>query len=100
MEKVYENSKDLHIKSLIVYGQALDHTLWADSQCTEYLDAKEVVDAFKKGMLVIASDLAIIKPVMYTGNTFSTVGVSNSAVVLVAWTLAAEEEDSDLDSAA
>lgn len=88
MEKIYEQAKDLHVRSLVVYGKASDHTLWADADFEAVLVAADVLDAFNKGMLVINDDDAMKRPVAVNADgEYVTVEVVSEAVALVEWAL-------------
>lgn len=74
MEKIFEQSKDLHVRSVIVFGDS-DGNLWAneDPNFPISLDPVEVMDAFEKGMLVIKNDNSFERPISATGGSFITV---------------------------
>lgn len=89
MERIYEQSKDLHIRNLVAYGKASDHTLWADAEFTNYLEAEVVKNAFLKDMLIILDNTTYKKPVsLDASNKYVTAEVVSSAVSLVEWTVA------------
>ena len=70
MEKIFEQSKDLHVRSITVFGDS-DGNLWAndDPDFPISLDPVEVMDAFRKGMLNIRTDNTIERPISAIGET-------------------------------
>lgn len=96
MKQIYEKSKELHVRALVVYGKAADHTLWADAEYSVVLKAEEVLDAYVKGMLVILDGEVYKKPISVDEDGVCvTVETVSNAVAMVEWELG-----STLDSAA
>lgn len=87
MNKIYEQAKDLHVRSLVVFGKAADHKLYANADFDKAVAAADVLDAFKKGMLVIDDNGVLKRPVSVDDGTYATVEVVSSAVAVVEWTV-------------
>lgn len=75
MERIYEQSKDLHVASVIVYesaGQA-----YYDAEHTKGVTPAELKDLFLKNVLVVSSGSALYRATGYT----EAGAVYNDAVV-------------------
>mgnify|MGYP004687314695 FL=1 len=85
LKKFYEQGKDLHVATYMVYGKTADHKLYADKALKETVTAAEIEDAFKKGRLVIVEGANFLVPV-----AFGTAGVvtmdTASTLKAVTWT--------------
>lgn len=90
MDKIFEQAKDLHVKSMIAFGKAADSKLYANADYDAYLDADEVADAFAKGLLVIKVSTDTFVPVAYADSKYVTVSVVTSAAAVTEWTVATE----------
>lgn len=55
MEKVYPNSEDVNVKSVILYGKSADKYLYEDAEKTvkDALDRETVLDLALKGLLIV-----------------------------------------------
>lgn len=85
MNKIYEQSKDQHIRNYVVYTQSGKTNLYTDAACTagNELNKEQLVDIFNKGFVIavgtkyytpVALDAASAKAtVTYLG------GASNAA---------------------
>lgn len=66
MKKVFKTADEEHVAAFYAYGQtdARGSHLYADVECSTYLDAKEVRRAFMNGSLIIVSvtDLEELRP--------------------------------------
>lgn len=87
MMKIFEHANDLHVRTVVVFGKAADHTLWADAEFEVALVADEVADAFEKGMLVINDNEVMKKPVALNDGAYVTVETVSNAAALVEWSL-------------
>lgn len=53
MDKIYEHSDDLHVRSVVVYFNSEDGKLYADQDFTVGITAKVLKDLYFKGTLLI-----------------------------------------------
>lgn len=85
LNKLYEQGKDLHVVTYMVYGKTADHKLYADKALKETVTAAEIEDSFKKGRLVIVEGANFLVPV-----AFGTAGIvtvtAGETVKTQAWT--------------
>jgi hypothetical protein len=85
LNKLYEQGKDLHVATYMVYGKTADHKLYADKALKETVTAAEIEDSFKKGRLVIVEGANFLVPV-----AFGTAGIvtvtAGETVKTQAWT--------------
>lgn len=85
LNKFYEQGKDLHVATYMVYGKTADHKLYADKALKETVTAAEIEDSFKKGRLVIVEGANFLVPV-----AFGTAGIvtvtAGETVKTQAWT--------------
>ena len=85
LNKLYEQGKDLHVATYMVYGKTADHKLYADKALKETVTAAEIEDSFKKGRLVIVEGANVLVPV-----AFGTAGIvtvtAGETVKTQAWT--------------
>ena len=63
MDKIYEQSKDLHVRGTIFYPSSNKNLAYTDPDCEEKATKEEVIDAFVKGTMVISRDGHIYKPI-------------------------------------
>ena len=85
LNKLYEQGKDLHVATYMVYGKTADHKLYADKALKETVTDAEIEDSFKKGRLVIVEGANFLVPV-----AFGTAGIvtvtAGETVKTQAWT--------------
>lgn len=89
MKTIYENSKDQHIRKLVVYGKTADKKLYYESDFKTQVTKADAEDAFKKGMLLIMDTTTMLIPVSMAGTTVKTVAEASSNVSLTSWTVKA-----------
>lgn len=68
MNKVLEQSKDLHVRATYVYVKTAK--TYADESCTIQLKASELEDAFLKGCVIVDTGV-MYKPVSYKSGSVS-----------------------------
>lgn len=64
MEKIYEQSKDLHVVATVIYVKTADPYAYADSAKTVKIKAVDLKEAFEKGALIVDGDIKY-KPVSF-----------------------------------
>ena len=89
MKTIYENSKDQHIRKLVVYGKTADKKLYYESDFKTQVTQADAEDAFKKGMLLIMDTTTMLIPVSMSSTTIKTVAEASSSVSLTSWTVKA-----------
>ena len=89
MKTIYENSKDQHIRKLVVYGKTADKKLYYESDFKTQVTQADAEDAFKKGMLLIMDTTTMLIPVSMASTTVKTVAEASSSVSLTSWTVKA-----------
>lgn len=62
MEKIYEQAKDLHVRKVVIYGNA--SKAYADAEHTVQLKTSELKDAFLMGCVVDAGS-GLVVPTAY-----------------------------------
>ena len=85
MKTIYENSKDQHIRKLVVYGKTADKKLYYESDFKTQVTQADAEDAFKKGMLLIMDTTTMLIPVSMASTTVKTVAEASSSVSLTSW---------------
>ena len=90
LNKFYEQGKDLHVATYMVYGKTADHKLYADKALKETVTSAEIEDAFKKGRLVIVEGANFLVPVAFGTAGVVTV-VAGDTVKTQAWAASAAE---------
>ena len=53
MEHIFEQAKDLHVKSVILYGNPTDGNLYEDESFLIQVAAPKAFDLFSKGLLLV-----------------------------------------------
>ena len=53
MNKIYEHSKDVHVKNYVVYGKTGDKKLYYEPEYKTQVSKADMEDAFLKGLLLI-----------------------------------------------
>ena len=91
MNKIFIDANDKYVAAAIVYGKAADSKLYANSALDEPLDADEVADAFKKGVLKIVVGDDTYVPVAFEDDKYVTIGVDTSTATPTQWTVAVGE---------
>ena len=84
-DKHYESYGDQHVRSVIAYGKAADHKLYADAKYTVKFLKADMVTAFQKGMLLVNDGTSILRPVKLNGAKVTTVDGTTS-VIGTEWT--------------
>lgn len=64
MAKIYEKAKDVHVRATYVYKKSGDAYAYVDAAKTTKIDAEDLQELFRKGCLIIDSDVEY-KPVSY-----------------------------------
>lgn len=91
MNKIFEQSKDLHVRNYVVYGNASDNKLYYEATYTNQVTEADLVDAFVKGALLIDDGTNKLVPVSIADNTVKTIDGTSSSATLVTWTAKAAE---------
>ncbi len=94
MEKIYEQLKDLHIKTFIIYGKAADGKIYEEAAYTHQVKQADLEDMFMKGLVLVHVDTATYcAPVKIAANKVYTLATetadSKTVAKLVEWTAAA-----------
>ena len=88
MDKIFEHANEQHVKAGIVYFKAADSLLYYDSDFTtgNTVSKAELINLFKKGILVVDDGTSFVRPTVltvstnYAAVTHTTVGTSDKAV--------------------
>lgn len=65
MNKIFEQSKDLHVSANVIYGKSGDTKAYADEACTVQMTTAELKEAVvKRAIIQIGTDIFI--PVAFT----------------------------------
>ena len=96
MQKVYIDGDDKYVGSVIAYGDSTDSKLYDSTTAAtkKQITEEELVDAFKKGLLLIAvvgETTEYLKPISVSGNKAYTVGESSNTVAITEWSAKASE---------
>lgn len=78
MTKVFEDTNDLHVRSLIFYGKTADHKLYRESTYKTQITSDELADAFKKGMVLVFDGTNYLVPVAFTAAKVITMSGTTS----------------------
>lgn len=82
MNKIFDQAKDLHVRSITVYGKAADKKLYWDLSGSTYsnqLTQAELEELFNKGLLIIDDGTNKLIPVSITANKAVTLSVTAGA---------------------
>lgn len=77
MNKIFQDAKDKYVTAVIVFGKAEDHKLYVDAEFSEQVKADVVLDAFLKGVLVVAAGDDFVRPAQVS-NDGATVDVNGT----------------------
>lgn len=94
MEQIYERSYDLHVKTKLAYVSGTE--LWGAADYPVPLKTEEVVDAFKKGMLLLADNGSYVRPDAVNSDNEIVVGGSEYIVRSAAVAAAAEQQNTSV----
>lgn len=79
MKKIFKKADEEHVAAFYAFGMSDSRSsyLYADMECSMYLDAKEVRRAFVNGSLIIVSvaDSEELRPYSYYFNAASSQGL-------------------------
>lgn len=73
MDKIYEDAKDLHVKSIYFYGKKSDHKLYYEPDFKKQVTKSDAGEFFKKGLLIIVNGETLLMPISMTGNKVYTI---------------------------
>ena len=73
MEHVFEQAKDLHVKSVIFYANPTDGKLYEDASFLIQAAESDAFDLFKKGLLVVNINGINYVPVCMNGKLVRTI---------------------------
>ena len=79
MKKIFQDAKDKYVTAVIVFAKAADHKLYDDAEFTTQSKEAVVKDAFLKGVLVVASGTAFVRPGKVDGNEVDVNGTTYEA---------------------
>ena len=79
MKKIFQDAKDKYVTAVIVFAKAADHKLYVDAEFTTQVGEAVVLDAFLKGVLVVADGTAFVRPVKVDGNEVDVDGTTYEA---------------------
>lgn len=97
MDKVYEYSEDLHVRSKIAYVNSTE--LWGAADFPVPISKEEAIDAFKKGMLVVETSTGVYAmPSSIAANGNVTVGANTYTPRTEAVVVAAEQQSTTIYS--
>lgn len=88
MNKIYEHSKDVHVKNYVVYGKTGDKKLYYEPEYKTQVSKADMEDAFLKGLLLIDDGTNKLTPVAMTAATVTTVNAGSTAVESTVWNAA------------
>ena len=82
MERIYDQAKDVHVATYVLYAKTADKKLYLESSYTTQVTKAELEDAFKKGRLLVFDGTTYRVAVSMSGGKVKTVGTGSSAVEL------------------
>lgn len=85
LTKIYDRAKDNNVASFIAYGKTGDKKLYYEAEYKNQVTSVDVIDAFKKGRLVIFDGTNYLVPISLAAGKCKTVGMGSSAVELTEW---------------
>lgn len=94
MNKIFIDANEKYVSTVVMFGQASDTKLYVDEACAEQATNSVVLNAAKKGLLLVNYDGAFYNPVKFaeaSGVTTVTLWGSSAAVELVTTTDPEEE---------
>lgn len=85
MERIYDQAKDVHVATYILYGKTADKKLYLESSYTTQVTKDALEDAFKKGRLLVFDGTNYLTAISLANGKVKTVGMGTSAVELTEW---------------
>lgn len=85
MERIYDQAKDVHVATYVLYAKTADKKLYLEPSYTTKVSKAELEDAFKKGRLLIFDGTNYLVAISMHGGKVKTVGMGASAVELTEW---------------
>ena len=85
MERIYDQAKDVHVASYVLYAKTADKKLYLEPSYTTKVSKAELEDAFKKGRLLIFDGTNYLVAISMHGGKVKTIGMGASAVELTEW---------------
>lgn len=85
MERIYDQAKDVHVATYVLYAKTADKKLYLESSYITQVTKAELEDAFKKGRLLVFDGTNYLVAISMAGGKVKTVGMGSSAVELTEW---------------
>lgn len=85
MERIYDQAKDVHVATYVLYAKTADKKLYLEPSYTTRVSKAELEDAFKKGRLLVFDGTNYLVAISMHGGKVKTVGMGASAVELTEW---------------
>ena len=85
MERIYDQAKDVHVATYVLYAKTADKKLYRESSYTTQVTKAELEDAFKKGRLLVFDGTNYLVAISMANGKVKTVGMGASAVELTEW---------------
>ena len=76
----YIDGNDKHVGKYVVFGKAADSKIYVDSEFSEQVAQDDVVEAFKKGLLLVQVGNDVFEPVKVSGNKVVVLDLSSGSV--------------------
>lgn len=86
MEKIYRNYDEKFVAGVVLYLKAADSILYKESAYTNKVSKTELINLFKKGLVIVNDGTDLVRPTSLTISTnyaavsHTTVGASDKAV--------------------
>lgn len=84
MERLYNDAKDEHVATYVVYGKAADSKIYYDAEYTTQVNKVDAEDAFLKGRLVVKTASGASVALGVTSTKVLTAAMSGSPAALTA----------------
>lgn len=85
LTKIYDQAKDMNVANFIAYGKTTDKKLYYEASYKNQVESEDVIDAFKKGRLIIFDGTNYLLPISLAAGKCKTVGMGASAIELTEW---------------
>ena len=85
MERIWDQAKDVHVATYVLYAKSADKKLYLESSYTTHVTKDELEDVFKKGRLLVYDGTNYLVAISMTAGKVKTVGMGASAVELTEW---------------
>ena len=91
LKHIYIDGNDKNVGKYVVFGKAADSKIYVDAEFSEQVAQDDVVEAFKKGLLLVQVGNDVFEPVKVSANVVTVIDVSSGSASVVEFEAEAAE---------